>query len=298
VTDETSERAETSSLVVALAGAPNAGKSTLLNRILGRTLSIATPKPQTTRTRVLGVHALAGTQLVFTDTPGIHAASGPLHERMVDAARAGVRAADLTCWLVAADRGVTPTDREELTSLASRALVVAINKIDRVEKPRLLPLIDAVSHVAAQAEIFPISARSGEGVQALLAYLVAHALPGPWLYPADTLTDKPVRFFVAELVREQLFVQLAEELPYRIAVKVDTFEERRPKTYIQATIYTDRDSTKKIIIGREGARIKEIGRRARRAIEDFLGAAVFLELHVRVHKDWQNDPRFLEDVGL
>ena len=217
---------------------------------------------------------------------------------MVSTARAGLRDADITCWLVGAERGVTTTDVIELANLNARALVVAINKIDRVAKGRVLPLIDELAHLASDAEIFPISARSGEGVDALLRYLVSRAQPGPWLYDADAVTDRPVRFFVAEMVREQLFLQLSEELPYRVAVKVDAFEERRPKTYIEATIYTDRDSAKKIIVGRDGARIKEIGRCARRAMEDFLRTPVFLQLYVRVQKDWKTDPRFLKDVGL
>jgi len=292
------EGSVTKALVVALAGSPNVGKSTLLNRVLGRKLSIATPKPQTTRTRVLAVHVLGATQLVFTDTPGIHAPAGPLHKRMVTQARAGVRDADLTCWLVAANAGLTATDHDELARLASRELVIAINKIDLVQRDRLLPLMAALSRLVPQAESFPVSAMTGENVDALLAHLVARAPAGDWLYPAETLTDKPLRFFVAELVREQLFLQLSQELPYRIAVKVDAFEERRPKTYIEATIFADRESVKKIIVGRQGARIKEIGRAARRNIEAFLERPVFLQLYVRVKEDWQKDPRFLEDVGL
>jgi GTP-binding protein Era len=295
---ESTESTGTRALVVALAGAPNVGKSTLLNRILGRTLSIATPKPQTTRTRVLGIHVLGTTQLVFTDTPGIHDAASPLHERMVTSARAGVRDADLTCWLLAADRGVTATDRAELSRVAKKPLVVVINKVDLAARDRVLPILDEVSHLVPGTELFPISARTGENVDALLAHLVAHAQAGPWLYPADAITDKPVRFFVAELIREQLFRQLAQELPYRVAVKVEAFEERQPKTYIEATVYADRDSAKKIIVGHEGARIKQIGRASRRAVEAFLGYPVYLQLFVRVKKDWQSDPRFLEDVGL
>jgi GTPase len=291
----------TKALVIALAGAPNVGKSTLLNRILGRTLSIATPKPQTTRTRVLGIHVLGDTQLLFTDTPGIHDPASALNERMVTTARAGVRDADLTCWLLAADQGITATDREELPVLARNQPckpVIVVNKVDLAGRARVLPIIDALSHLVPGAELFPISALKGENVDTLLAYLVDQAVPGPWLYPADAITDKPVRFFVGELIREQLFRQLAQELPYRVAVKVEAFEERRPKTYIEATIYADRDSAKKIIVGHEGARIKEIGRAARRAVEAFLGHPVYLQLFVRVKKDWQSDPRFLEDVGL
>ena len=143
-----------------------------------------------------------------------------------------------------------------------------------------------------------MSARTGENVDELVAHLANRAAEGEWLYAPDELTDRPVRFFVAELIREQLFRQLSQELPYHVAVKVDAFEERKPKTYVEATIYTDRDSAKKIIVGREGARIKAIGRSARKSIEEFLAQPVYLQLFVRVKKDWQNDPRFLEEIGL
>jgi GTP-binding protein Era len=284
--------------IVALAGAPNVGKSTLLNRILGRTLSIATPKPQTTRTRVLGVHVTGETQLVFTDTPGIHDTEGPLHERMVGEARAGMRGADVVCWILSADRGVTPLDRKEIAALADRPLVIVVNKVDLAARENVLPILAELGALAPSAEIFPLSALRGDNVHALVGHLASTAPAGPWLYPADELSDRPVRFFVADLIREQLFRQLQQELPYRVAVKVDAFEERRPKIYIEATIFADRDSAKKIILGREGARIKSIGRAARKSIEAFVGQGVFLQLYVRVKKDWQSDPRFLEEVGL
>ena len=284
--------------IVALAGAPNVGKSTLLNRIVGRALSIATPKPQTTRASVLGIHIEGNTQLVFSDTPGIHEAHGPLHERMVRAARNGVQCADVTCWLISADQGVGPVDRAELPRLAGQPLIVVISKIDTVTRERVLPVIAAASALIPDAEFVPVSAGTGENLETLMAALVARAPEGEWLYPAEELTDRPARFFAAELIREQLFRQLSQELPYHVAVKVDAFEERRPKTYIEATIYTDRDSAKKIIVGREGARIKAIGRAARKAIEVFLGHPVYLQLFVRVKKDWQSDRRFLEEIGL
>jgi GTP-binding protein Era len=284
--------------VVALAGAPNVGKSTLLNRIVGRALSIATPKPQTTRAPVMGIHIVENTQIVFSDTPGIHEAHSPLHERMVKAARSGVHGADITCWLVSAEHGVGPVDRAELPRLAGQPVVVVINKIDAVARERILPAIAAASALIPDAEFVPVSAKTGENLETLMDTLVARAPEGEWLYPAEELTDRPARFFAAELIREQLFRQLSQELPYHVAVKVDAYQERRPKTYIEATIYTDRDSAKKIIVGREGARIKAIGRAARKAIESFLGHGVYLQLFVRVKKDWQSDRRFLEEIGL
>lgn len=284
---------------VCLAGAPNTGKSTLLNHILGRQLSIATSKPQTTRVQVLGVHVADDTQIVFTDTPGIHAPRGEMHAKMVDSARRGVRDADVVCWVVAADRGVTAADANEIQHLAERPLVVAINKCDRVTRPNMLPIIAAVATAAPSAEIVPLSALTGENVAELVRVLVERMPEGEWLYPADTLTDRPTRFFVAELVREQVFKQLEQELPYRAAVLVDNFEERpRGGTYVAATIYVDAESARKIVIGKQGARIKSIGIAARKSIEAFLDGPVYLDLHVRVKKDWQSDKHFLEELGL
>jgi GTP-binding protein Era len=284
---------------VCLAGAPNTGKSTLLNRVLGRQLSIASSKPQTTRVQVLGVHVEGETQLVFTDTPGIHAPHSELHEKMVDNARRGVRDADVVCWVIGADRGVTPTDVEELRSLADRSPLVAINKCDRVARDAVLPMIAKVAEAAPSAEIVPLSALTGENVSVLLDVLAERMPEGEWLYPADTLTDRPTRFFAAELVREQVFAQLAQELPYRTAVLVDAFEERPNGTaYIAATIYVDTDSARKIVVGKQGARVKAIGTAARHSIEAFLERRVYLELHVKVKKDWQSDRRFLEELGL
>ena len=284
---------------VCLAGAPNTGKSTLLNRILGRQLSIATSKPQTTRVQVLGVHVEGDTQIVFTDTPGIHAPRGEMHTKMVDSARRGVRDADVVCWLVAADRGVGAADRAEIAALAERPLVVAVNKCDRVARDVVLPIIATVVELAASAEIVPVSALSGENVGTLVDVLAKRMPEGEWLYPADTLTDRPTRFFVAELVREQVFKQLEQELPYRAAVLVDSYEERaRGATYVAATIYVDTDSARRIVIGKQGARIKAIGTAARKSIESFIEHAVYLDLHVKVKKDWQSDKRFLEELGL
>lgn len=285
--------------VVCLAGAPNAGKSTLLNRILGTRLSIATSKPQTTRVQVLGVHTVGDTQIVFTDTPGIHTPKGPLQEQMVGAARRGVRDADVICWVVAADRGITAIDAAELPRLEGRPAVVAINKCDRVAPPTILPLIAEVVRLLPGAECIPTSALTGDGVPTLVSVLAKRMPEAEWLYAEDELTDRPVRFFVAELVREQIFEQLRQELPYRAAVRVDAYEEReRGAVYIAASIYVDSDSARKIVLGSKGSRIKAIGIAARKAIERFLDQRAFLDLQVKVKKDWQNDRRFLEELGL
>jgi GTP-binding protein Era len=176
---------------------------------------------------------------------------------------------------------------------------VAINKCDRVARDAVLPMIAKVAEAAPSAEIVPLSALTGENVSVLLDVLAERMPEGEWLYPADTLTDRPTRFFAAELVREQVFAQLAQELPYRTAVLVDAFEERPNGTaYIAATIYVDTDSARKIVVGKQGARIKAIGTAARHSIEAFLERRVYLELHVKVKKDWQSDRRFLEELGL
>jgi GTP-binding protein Era len=285
--------------VVCLAGAPNAGKSTLLNRILGARLSIATSKPQTTRVQVLGVHTAGETQIVFADTPGIHRPQGAMQEQMVGAARRGVRDADVVCWVLAADRGIAAVDAAELPRLEGRSSVVAINKCDRVAPTAILPLIAEVIRLLPGTECIPTSALTGEGVATLVSVLESRMPAGQWLYAADELTDRPTRFFVGELVREQIFEQLHQELPYRVAVLVDAYEERdRGTAYIAASIYVDADSARKIVLGSKGSRIKAIGIAARKAIEAFLDQRVFLDLQVRVKKDWQSDRRFLEELGL
>jgi GTP-binding protein Era len=282
---------------VALAGAPNVGKSTLLNAMLGTRLSITTPKPQTTRNRIMGIVEHGSTQIAFTDTPGIHQPRVALQERMVSEARRETAGADLVCWLVGAERGLGRTDRREAPRLLDRPLLVVINKIDLVPAPRLLPLMAELAELFSGAECLPLSARSGEGVEALLSR-ISELLPArPWAYPADTLTDRDERFLVAETIREQLLRQLHEEVPYRTAVKIESFEERPGGAYIEADVYTDSDSTKAMIIGAGGARIKEIGKAARHAASKITGRrSIYLDLRVRVKKDWQNDPRFLDEL--
>ncbi len=283
---------------VALAGSPNVGKSTLLNRILGRRLSIASPKPQTTRSRLLGMCSRGPVQLVFMDTPGIHRSRGLIHERMVRHATTSVRDADVTCWIVDATKGLTSVDREELAALDTTRSLALLNKTDKVKGPDLLPLMRSVAAVAADIEILPLSALSGENVKELVTLLAQRMPEGPWLYEADTVTDQNERFLAAELVREQLFLQLDEEMPYRTAVIVDEFKEGRKQTMIGATIYTNTESSKRMIIGKGGARIKMVGTKARQGIEALLGRRVYLDLHVKVREGWQEDPRFLEDLGI
>lgn len=281
---------------VAIAGAPNVGKSTLLNRILDRPVAIATPKPQTTRRRLLGLETRGDVQIVFCDTPGIHPIRGLMHDRMNAEARQGVREADVVCWILDAARGVGRIDREEAVKFDGAKTVIVINKSDAIAKGALLPLIAEAAKLLPGCEVFPTSARSGDGVPELVEYLATRMPEGPWQFDPELFTDQSERSLVAELVREQLFLQLEAELPYRVAVGVDVFRDNARHTSISATIYTDSDSTKRIIVGKGGARIKSVGIAARERIEDLLGRKVFLELFVKVKPGWQDDPRFLEEI--
>jgi GTP-binding protein Era len=283
---------------VAIAGAPNVGKSTLLNRILGRPVAIATPKPQTTRRRLLGVESRGDVQLVFCDTPGIHPIRGLMHDRMNAEARQGVREADVVCWILDASRGIGRIDRDEAQKFDGARTVIVINKSDAVAKAALLPLMAEAARLLPGCEAFPTSARTGQGVDELVAYLATRMPEGPWQFDSELFTDQSERSLVSELVREQLFLQLDAELPYRIAVGIDVFKDGPRHTSISATIYTDSESTKRIIVGKGGSRIKSVGIAARERIEDLLGRKVFLELFVKVKPGWQDDPRFLEELGL
>lgn len=284
---------------VALAGATNVGKSTLLNRILRRGLAIASPKPQTTRTRLLGIHCQGASQLVFIDTPGIHKGHRGIGSRMMRQAREGVREADIVCWVVDAEHGIGRIDEHESVQLRDRNVIVVLNKIDRKKKTELLPMMTRINELLPGVDCVPVSATSGENVANLVKTLACTVPEGPWLYDEDTLTDQPERVLVAEYVREQLFLQLNEELPYRVAVVVDSFEEQKNGTRrISATIFTDTKSSKMIIVGAGGSRIKEVGMAARRRAEQIVGGHIYLELFVKVRGDWQDDPRFLDELGL
>jgi len=283
---------------VAIAGAPNVGKSTLLNRILGRPVAIATPKPQTTRRRLLGLETRGDVQVVFCDTPGIHPIRGLMHDRMNAEARQGVREADVLCWILDASRGIRRVDREEAQKFDGAKTIIVINKSDSVAKGALLPIIAEAAKLIPGCDVFPTSARNGDGVTELLDHLAARMPEGPWQFDPELFTDQSERALVSELVREQLFLQLDAELPYRVAVGIDVFRDGPRHTSISATIYTDSDSTKRIIVGKGGSRIKAVGIASRERIEELLGRKVFLELFVKVKPGWQDDPRFLEEIGL
>jgi GTPase len=286
---------------VALVGRPNAGKSTLLNSILGRKLAIVTPKPQTTRHRILGVETRPGVQYLFVDTPGLHRPRTLLGERMVQIARQSLADADVCLWVVDAAGDLTEEDENLAREIgAAPRVAVALNKIDRIPRATLLALADRIGGLLPGQHVVPVSARTGENVAELLT-TIAQLLPiSPQLYPADAETDLPERFFVAELVREQLVLATHEEVPYQSAVRIESFTERpgRDLVVIAATIIVARSSQRPIVLGQKGARLKEIGRRARLEIETFLGVRVFLELYVKVDERWFASGAKLAELGL
>lgn len=287
---------------VALVGRPNAGKSTLLNRLVGAKLAIVSDKPQTTRNRIVGVKTLDAGQIVYLDTPGIHRPLHRMNVRMVDAAVDSLREVDLVALVVDASGPMGGGDRYVVQLLAglTTPVVLVLNKVDLVEKPTLLPLIDAYRGLHAFAEIVPVSALTGDGVGRLEAVLLGRLPEGPPLYPDDYLTDQPERFFAAEIVREKLLHHTRDELPFTTAVVVDRFEEpdERGLLRLYCTILVEHASQKPIVVGRRGELIKRIGTEARHELETFFASRVYLDLHVKVKADWREDDRVLRDLGL
>jgi GTPase len=304
----------------AIVGLPNVGKSTLLNRVLGQRLAAVSAKPQTTRTRILGVHHVdlpAGevpgrAQIAFVDTPGIQLGPGALRRYMREEALSAAGDADAALLVVdAADpRGRSPArlaepDAEPLAqALGNRPLLVALNKVDRVGKPELLPLIaawDAWARArgAAEPEIVPIAALSGDGVGPLVLAIARRLPVGPALFPEDMLTDRAERFLAGEMIREQLFHQLGKELPYASAVLIESFEERRDRQdlVIGAVVIVERPSQKAIVVGKGGQRVKQLGIAAREALAQLFGCPVHLTLHVKVVPDWSQGERGLRELG-
>ncbi|RME26273.1 MAG: GTPase Era [Deltaproteobacteria bacterium] len=299
---------------VGLVGRPNAGKSTLLNQVLGQKLSIVSDKPQTTRNRIVGIHTVPGMQAVLVDTPGIHAARSRLNKAMVQVATSAIQDVDAVCWVIdlvpatrAARAGrppLSPAEQDVARMIAEAEvphLSVALNKADLVGKPWILPVMAAVQELLPQAVIVPISALRGEGVPELVDTWRDQLPAGPPMYPADQFTEAPERFIVAELIREKIFHLTQQEIPYATAVEIELFEEEdggdRSRVHIMARIYVERDSQKGIVIGKGGAMLKRIGTLARKEIQRLLGARVFLELHVSVRKHWTSSARALKELG-
>lgn len=287
---------------VALVGRPNVGKSTLLNRIMGRKLAIVTPKPQTTRHRILGVETRPNAQFLFVDTPGLHQPHNLMGERMVKTARQSLADADVALWVIDAIAGILDEDRTLAAELATvrQPVVVALNKLDRVPRARLLELSHVLGELLPGKHVVPVSALDGANVDELLRTVEQHLPESPALFPADVQTDLPERFFAAEIVREQLLLATHEEVPYQSAVRIESFEEREGKdlVVIGATILVARTSQRAIVLGEKGARIKHIGQQARKELERFLGVRVYLELHVKVDDKWFTKVHTLGELGL
>jgi GTP-binding protein Era len=275
---------------VALVGRPNAGKSTLLNALVGEKVSIVTPTPQTTRNRILGVVHRPGAQVVLMDTPGIHKPLSRLNEQMMQFVRQALEERDLAVLIVDASAKFGKGDEfaVELIKQYSPRAILALNKIDVVRKPNLLPLIDRYAKLYDWEEVFPISALKSDGVEELLEAVVRRLPEGPAYFPPDTYTDQPERFLASEMIREKIISQTRQELPYVTAVLIEEFEEGDSLTRIRATIIVEKESQKPIIIGTGGQRIKQIGSEARAELEKLLPPKVFLELFVKVEPDWRN----------
>ncbi len=287
---------------VALVGAPNAGKSTLLNLMVGAKVSIVTPKVQTTRTRITGI-CMAGddTQIIFLDTPGIFEPKRRLERAMVSAAWGGAHDADWVVVLVDVKRGFDRDTRRIIEGLSSRKrrAVLALNKIDGARRDALLPLAAELNQTGAFSDSFMISALKGDGVDDLRDFLASRMPAGPWLYPEDQLADIPLRLLAAETTREKLFLRLHQELPYALGVETESWEERKDGSVrIDQVIYVLRDSHKPIILGKGGRQIKAVGQAAREDLEAFLGQRVHLFIHVKVSPKWTDDPARYRDMGL
>ena len=286
---------------VAILGAPNAGKSTLLNRMLGQKISITSHKPQTTRNRILGVVHRTGSQMVFLDTPGIHRAKNPLNARIVETALSTLSEVDLILLVADAQIPDEPSERLLIGKLSDQRLpvLVALNKIDQVKRSALLSQIERWSGAFPFATIVPISAKNGEQVDRLMDAMDASLPAGPPFFPPDSLTDLPMRFIAAEMIREKAFRLTGQEIPYAVAVTIDSFKEEKEGALIRihASIHVERESQKGIVIGRQGAKLKQIGEAARLAIEEMLGTKVFLKLFVRVQKNWTKDTKALRKFG-
>ena len=288
---------------VALIGEPNAGKSTLLNRMVGAKVSIVTHKVQTTRARIRGVAMEGEAQIVFVDTPGLFQPRRRLDRAMVAAAWGGAADADVVVLMIEAHRGVTDGVTRILEGLGEvgqgRRIALAINKIDRVEAPVLLGLTQALNEQFDFAETFMISAEKGHGVEDLRRWLAAEVPEGPWLYPEDQIADLPMRMIAAEMTREKLTLRLHQELPYQLTVETETWEERKDgSARIEQLIYVSRDGHKGIVLGHKGETIKAVSQAARAELTEFLGRKVHLFLQVKVREKWQEEAERYDQMGL
>jgi GTP-binding protein Era len=290
---QTENQAPTRAGIVTVAGAPNAGKSTLLNRIVGQKLAITSRKPQSTRDKIVGIHTSPGAQMIVFDTPGLIQPKYALQQAMRSAALVAVADADVIAYIADATGGAPPSFKEAagLPAPPHAPVVLVLNKIDRLDKGELSRLADEYPDAAL------ISATTGDGVESLVDRLTAALPESPFLYPEDEISTQSVRFFVAELVRETVLEQLHDEIPYSVACGIEEFREGRSPVYIRAVIYVERDSQKRIIIGAKGARIREVGQSARKKVEAFIGESVYLDLWVKVLPNWRRSASALERFG-
>jgi GTP-binding protein Era len=283
---------------VAIAGRPNAGKSTLLNALVGEKVAITAPQPQTTRTSLQGVLTRPGSQIIFVDTPGIHKSDTLFNKRMMETVRGALHDRDLVLYVADASRALTEEDEHAIGALAhSGKTLLVLNKVDRIEDKRLLlPLIEQYQQLFPFLQTIPISARTGDGKEELMRAVIEQLPESPPLFPEDHLTDQPVRFIAAEIIREHILRAAREEVPHAAAVLIDTWEERPSLTRIAATIYVERPGQKTILIGAKGGLLKKIGTQARHDIERLIGTKVFLSLFVKVKPKWRESPEFLDAI--
>ena len=287
---------------IAIVGRPNVGKSTLLNKILGEKVAIVSPKPQTTRNRITGIRTTAAAQIVFLDTPGIHSGHSLMNRRMVDTALQTLDEVDGVIWLLDAHDKIKHEEERIAETLrgVETPVLILINKIDLVSKGKLLPLMERCAQLLPDKEIVPVSALRGDGVELILTMVEKWLPEGPPFFTDGEYTDQSERFLASEIVREKVFLLTHEEIPYGVAVTIDEFTEKSEKNLIviAATIHTERDSHKGILIGKRGAMLKNIGQQAREELEKIFGCRVFLELFIRVDADWTQNPNSLADMGL
>ncbi|MBR57181.1 MAG: GTPase Era [Myxococcales bacterium] len=308
-----SNPSKTTSGFVAVIGRPNAGKSTLVNSIVGEKVAIVTPKPQTTRDPIRGIHTTDRGQIVLIDTPGVHNARGrnELNRRMVQVAMGALHQADLVLHMIdtvswgRGKRNIHPLDIEIRKGIhaSRRPSILLLNKVDRIPKPELLPLIELMNtpmdfeEKCSYSEIVPLSANQKKPVERLVDLLFDVLPEGPSLFPEDQLTDRSVRFMISELIREKIFLKTHQELPYSTAVYIEGYEETAKRIHVHATVVVERDSQKGMIIGRGGSMLKEVGTKARRELEGLLGKRMMLEIHVKVDDRWSDRPGALNRLG-
>jgi GTP-binding protein Era len=290
----------TKNAMITIAGRPNVGKSTLINRLVGEKVAIVSKKPQTTRNRITGVKAVGETQFIFLDTPGIHRARTKLGEYMLKVAKESVGGVDAALMLIEPISNIGPQEKELIDRIKEAGVpaILVINKIDAAEKSALLDVIALYSAAHSFDAIIPISAKTGEGVDELLAELDKYAEEGPWLFPDDVTSDQPEKQLCAEIIREKLLICLDKEIPHGTAVEIMRFSERDSGIIdLDATIFCEKDSHKGIIIGKKGAMLKKIGELSRAEIESFMGAKVYLQTWVKVKENWRDSGTQLRNFG-